>query len=99
MSVWRDEALAGETGRFGDSMKIVFRTRSPFPLYRILLFFLLAVGSSYYYFLHNAKPPATAPRPTMMAIAPIIPDIQIIQPPVTLTTLTLPIPKNETFSD
>ena len=79
-------------------MKIVFKTRSPLPLYRILLFLLLTLGSAYFYFLRDAKDESPV-RPTMMAIAPIIPDLQIIQPAPTLTTQTVPIPKNETFTD
>jgi murein DD-endopeptidase MepM/ murein hydrolase activator NlpD len=83
-------------------LKIVFRTRYPLHIERILaLLLLLALGGIYYYQTHSPKI-ASPKNVAYLTIAPLVPEIPQAQqqkPPAAPVTNSVEIRKNQTFGD
>jgi murein DD-endopeptidase MepM/ murein hydrolase activator NlpD len=83
-------------------MKIVFKTRFPLRLQRILLLLVLLAGSTIYYLRGHYQAEKQTPsreHVNLLNVAPIVPELPKIASPPAPVTNTVEIQRNETFSE
>ncbi len=79
-------------------MKVIFRTKYPVPLGRMILFLALSVVSAVYY-LHISKTKQQPISTGLMSISPIVPELSFTAERPELTKTEMEIDRNKTFTE